>query len=48
MAATIVDRWSSDGTDCALAWLNLGVHDGTDEKGQSQGRGHGAGEAVGV
>ena len=45
---TRADGWSGDGTACALAWLNIGVHDETDEKGRSQGRGNGGGEDVGV
>ena len=48
LAATRANRWISDGTARALAWLNLGVHNGTDEQGRIQERGIGAGEAVGV
>ena len=48
LAATRDNGWINDGTARALAWLNLGVHDGMDEQGIIQGRGNGAGEAVGV
>ena len=45
---TRTDGWISDVTARALVWINLGVHDGTDETGGIQGCGNGAGEADGV
>ena len=39
-AATRADEWVDDGTACALAWLNQGRIDGTDEKRGIQGCGN--------
>ena len=47
-AATRADRLGGDGTDCAPEWLNLGAFYRTDKRRQSQGRGYGGGQAVGV
>ena len=34
--------WGGDGTACALAWLNLGETEETDERRRGQGLGKGA------
>ena len=39
LSATLADGWGGDGTACALAWLNQGVFDGTDERSRSHGHG---------
>ena len=41
-AATRSDRWGSDGTACALEWLNLVGTKGTDKRRRGKRLGYGA------